>query len=63
MKTVKATANQSKRTFTLRVVNVGSPVIKYRTDKLSIEEIDSCEYNTNNDWIQFLKSSDYYIVK
>ena len=63
MKTIKATANKSKRTFTLRVVNVGSPVIKYRTVKLSIEEFDSCEYNTNNDWIQFLKSSDYYIVK
>ena len=63
MKTIKATANKSKRTFTLRVVNVGSPVIKYRTVQLSKNEFDSCEYNTNNDWIQFLKSSDYYIVK
>ena len=63
MKTIKATANKSKRTFTLRVFNVGAPVIKYRTVELSIEEFDSCEYNTNNDWMQFLKSSDYYIVK
>jgi len=63
MKTIKATANQQKRTFTLRVFNVGSPVIKYRTVQLSKNEFDSCEYNTNNDWIQFLKSSDYYIVK
>ena len=36
---------------------------KYRTIKLSIEEFQSELNNTENDWNQFLKSSDYYIVK
>jgi len=61
--TIKATANYSKRTFTLRCYQGGVMYAKYRTIQLSEEEFNSCEYNTNNDWYYFLTSSDYYKVK
>ena len=57
--TITATPNYSKRTFTLRTSHGN----KYRTNQLSKEEFESCEYNTSNDWKQFLKSDDYYVVK
>ena len=57
--TISATPNHSARTFTLRT-DTG---FKYRTIKLSQEEFNSCLSNTNNDWKQFLKSDDYYIVR
>jgi arsenate reductase-like glutaredoxin family protein len=52
-------ANQSKRTFTIKT-STG----KYRTNKMSVEEFDSCENNTGNDWQQFLNTSsgEYYKV-
>lgn len=59
MKTqIKVTANQSKRTFTIR-----TEYGKYRTIQFSQPEFDSMEYNTESDWKQFLNStSDYYKV-
>ncbi len=57
-KTITATPNHSKRTFTLRDSNGA----KYRTIRLSQEEFQSCLHNTNNDWLQFLKSDAYYII-
>ena len=61
--TIRATPNYSKRTFTLRCYQGGVMYAKYRTVKLSKEEFQSCEYNTNNDWYDFFKSDDYYVVK
>ncbi|RHJ76137.1 hypothetical protein DW103_17280 [Parabacteroides sp. AM08-6] len=55
---INVKANHSKRTFTIRVE--GS---KYRTVQLSKEEFNSCLHNTSNDWANFLKSDDYYLVK
>jgi len=55
---ISATANQSKRTFTLRVN--GS---KYRTNQMSPEEFEEAENHTNSDWENFLKSDNYYLVK
>ncbi|WP_122333109.1 hypothetical protein [Parabacteroides sp. AF48-14] len=55
---INVKANHSKRTFTIRVE--GS---KYRTVQLSKEEFNSCLHNTANDWADFLKSDDYYLVK
>jgi hypothetical protein len=53
---IKVSANQSQRTFTIRVQGA-----KYRTIRMSKEEFESNEYNTANDWQQFLNSSsDYY---
>ena len=60
--TIKATANQSQRTFTIRTYINGKLSTKYRTIKLSKEEFQSCESNTQNDWRQFLKSDEYYKV-
>ena len=54
-RTINVKANQSKRTFTIRVEGA-----KYRTYSMSKDEFESCENNTANDWQQFLKSNDYY---
>jgi len=63
METLKVTANQSKRTFTIRKYINDKFFAKYRTISMSKSEFNSCEYNTENDWKQFLKSDDYYNVK
>jgi len=60
---IKVTANESSRTFTIRTYVDGKLSNKYRTIKLSKEEFQSEINNTENDWKEFLKSSDYYIVK
>jgi hypothetical protein len=63
MKTIKATANHARRTFTLRVYHNGKLEFKYRTFKLDKGAFDACLYNTTTDWLQFLKKSDeYYLV-
>lgn len=61
-RTIKATPNHRKRTFTLRLYYNGAYDRKYRTVQLSKEEFENCLYNTHNDWVQFLKSDDYYVV-
>ncbi len=58
--TIKPTPNYSKRTFTIRKYIDGKLFAKYRTNVLSKEEFNICEYNTTNDWYSFLKSDDYY---
>ena len=55
----KATANRSKRTFTIR--KNGSV---YRTNTLSKEQFEEAEYRTPSDWNNFLRTSqDYYFVR
>lgn len=61
--TLKVTANNSKRTFTIRTYVNGKLSSKYRTIEMSRYEFESNKYNTENDWFQFLKSDDYYVVK
>ena len=60
---IKVTANEYSRTFTIRTYVGGKLSNKYRTIKLSKEEFQSEINNTENDWKEFLKSSDYYLVK
>ena len=55
----RVTANKSARTFTLRC-STGS---KYRTFPMSKDEFRSCEYNTQNDWANFLKTDEYSVIK
>jgi hypothetical protein len=62
METIKATPNHSARTFTIRKYIDGKLFAKYRTIKLTSKEFDSELMNTENDWRQFLKSSDYYKI-
>lgn len=59
---ITATANNSNRTFTIRKFENGKLYVKYRTVKMSKDEFNSCLNNTENDWKQFLKSDDYYII-
>lgn len=62
MKTLTATSNAKNRTFTIRKYENFKVYAKYRTIKLSKYEFRSCLNNTENDWKEFLKSSDYYRV-
>ncbi len=55
---ITATPNYSKRTFTIRKSN-GS---KYRTTQMTIDEFEECEYNTSEDWANFLENGSYYIA-
>ena len=59
---ITAKANQSARTFTIRKYVGDKLIAKYRTIRMSIDDFESCENNTENDWRQFLKSDDYYPV-
>ena len=62
LEVIKVKANQSKRTFTIRKYVGGKLIAKYRTIEMSQEEFDSAEMNTENDWRQFLKTDEYYVV-
>ena len=55
---IKVTPNKSQRTYTIRRQG-----IKFRTLQMSREEFDSAEYWTGQDWSNFLKTDEYYIVK
>ena len=57
-RTIKVSANQSKRTFTIVTESA-----KYRTLQMSREEFESCENNVGDDWQNFLKTDSYYQVK
>lgn len=35
----------------------------YKTTNLNSAEFEECEYNTGNDWMSFMKTSNYYKVK
>ena len=63
MKTIIATPNYTKRTFTIRIFIKGKLNNKYRTIKLSNQEFETELNNTENDWRQFLKSNNYFLVK
>ena len=55
---IKVRSNESKRTWT--IIRSGT---KYRTLRMSKEEFVNTYYWNGNDWNQFLKSNEYYIVK
>lgn len=57
---IQATANHSKRTFTLRTYYEGKLSFKYRTCKMDGEEFEEALYRTQNDWEQFLRASNNY---
>ena len=63
MKTIAATPNYTNRTFTIRIYIKGKLYFKYRTIQMSKEEFEAELNNTQNDWNQFLKSSNYYLIK
>ena len=61
--TIKATANQSKRTITIREYTNGELSAKYRTAQMNIEDFNDSEYNTEGDWRDFLRNGEYHSVK
>ena len=63
MKTITATPNYTNRTFTIRIYINGKFYFKYRTIQMSKKEFEAELNNTQNDWSNFLKSNDYYLVK
>ena len=52
---MKITANKIDFTFTIEKDGT-----KYITSTMSREEFEDCEYNTESDWKDFLKSSGSY---
>ena len=56
-RTLKVYSNKSKRTFTIKTESS-----KYRTYPMSKQEFENNQYNTGNDWQQFLKGVNYYKV-
>ena len=59
-----ATANHSKRTFTLRKKYECGGITKYRTEQFSKEEFNCLLNSSTNDWLYYLKrSQSYYKVK
>lgn len=58
------TGNESDYTFTIEVIERNKPTIVYKTNPVSKIEFEELEYNTENDWKNFLRTSnDYYVVK
>jgi hypothetical protein len=55
---INVKANNSKRTYTIRKQG-----LKYRTHRMTKQEFENAEYWTANDWINFLRTDNYYIVK
>lgn len=55
---IKVTPNNSKRTFTIRTTSA-----KYRTNRMDKDDFASAKYWTGNDWSQFLKTDEYYVVR
>jgi len=62
-RSIKVTADQNRRHFTIRTYVNGTLLAKYRTIPLNRNEFRSEENNTERDWFQFLKGPDYYLVK
>ena len=52
---IKVTSNVKNRTFTIKKNGT-----TYRTGKFSKPEFEELEYNTQNDWSNFLRTQDFY---
>jgi len=67
MRSIKVTPNYSRRTFTIRITEpISTPgevyYAKYRTYPVTIEEFDIDLYNSNQDWVNYLKGNNYYMI-
>lgn len=50
--TMRVTSNKTKRTYTI-VLNGN----KYRTTELSQDEFEEFEYNTESDWVNYIRTN------
>ena len=55
---IKITENKAKRTVTIRTKHH-----KYRTLPFNKEDFNNQWYWSGNDWKDFLKGNDYYVVR
>lgn len=62
LKTMGGTEISVRPNYSARHFTIKTNGFKYRTIQLPQSEFDSCEYNTANDWLNFLKSDEYYRV-
>jgi hypothetical protein len=62
--TITAKGNERTKTYDIvKTWNDGTKTV-YRTTELTYQEFEDLEYNTENDWKDFLKTSqDYYLVE
>ena len=62
--TLTALGNERTKTYDIvKTWNDGTKTV-YRTTELTYQEFEDFEYNTENDWKDFLKTSqDYYLVE
>ena len=60
---IEVKSNVAAKTFTIRTFVDNKLSAKYRTYKMSKQEFESAKYWTTNDWKQFLKTNDYYLIK
>jgi hypothetical protein len=58
-----ATANYSKRTFTIRKYDKNKCDAKYRTGQLTPREFHDLLYNTSEDWRNYLKTEQVNLIK
>ena len=56
--------NRSKKTATIRVYENGKTIAKYRTNRLTADEMEAIEYYTDGDTAAYLRTSgNYFPVK
>lgn len=61
---IYAVGNEKTKTYDIVKVWDYGPMTVYRTTELSEQEFEELEYNTSNDWQNFLNTSqNYYLVE
>lgn len=60
MKTYKITLNKSRKTATIRVYEKGMTIAKYRTNRLTSDEMEAMENYTDGDIAAYLRTSGNY---
>lgn len=60
MEIIKATANHSKKTFTIRKFEGKKLVSKFKTFALDSENFNAGLFMTSNDWQFFLRNNQNY---
>ena len=60
----KVALNRSRKTTTIRVYENGKIIAKYRTNRLTADEMEAMEYYTGGDIAAYLRTSgNYYPVR
>jgi hypothetical protein len=60
---IKANPNYHLKTFTIRKIENGKTISKFKTPKMNKNEFWQCVYNTENDWKDYLKNNEVTLIK